>query len=185
MKRLLKTVGPFTLKLKRDRYRALVHSIIAQQISAKAAVTIWQRLDDLVGPAPFAPENLRHLELAQWQSIGITGQKAAYLNDLTQQTATGDVELSQLGRLDDESVIQQLIQIKGIGRWTAQMFLIFSLGRLDVLPTEDLAIKSAIRQQYELRKIPDARRIEKLAQPWRPYATVASWYLWQSLKLPI
>jgi DNA-3-methyladenine glycosylase II len=117
------------------------------------------------------------------RSVGLSPQKASYVTDLVKKVNDETVNLRQIGRLSDEQAIDQLIQVKGIGRWTAQMFLIFSLGRLDVFPHDDLGVRSAIRDNYGLADLPDKEMAIKIAEPWRPYATVASWYCWQSLDL--
>ena len=110
-------------------------------------------------------------------------QKASYVTDLVQKVNDGTVSLRQIGRLSDEQVVKQLTQVRGIGRWTAQMFLIFSLGRLDVFPHDDLGVRMAIRDRYGLADLPDEQAADAIAAPWRPYATVASWYCWRSLDL--
>lgn len=190
MKRLLKELGPFTAQPRTDRFATLVDSIVSQQISTSAARTIRQRLSDNVAAraarAKFSttgisPESLLLFQIDELREFGVSRQKATYLLDLAEKVQSEVVNLNNIGRMDDEQVIAQLIQVKGIGRWTAQMFLMFSLARLDVLPVDDLGIKNAIQKQYNLVEPPHAREIELLALPWRPYATVASWYLWRSL----
>jgi DNA-3-methyladenine glycosylase II len=186
MKLLLSAHGPFTAKAKSDRFGTLVNSIISQQISTAAASTIKQRLHDTVaerdGSKQISPDALRKFDHGSFRAIGISRQKATYLLDLAEKVAAGQVELHNMGRMPDEEIIKQLTQVKGIGRWTAQMFLIFSMARLDVLPVDDLGIKNAIQRNYDLDAQPDVATIEKIAQPWRPYATVACWYLWRSLE---
>ncbi len=120
-------------------------------------------------------------EVDDLRELGVSRQKAAYILDLADKVHSNELNLSTIGRLSDEDAIQQLVQVKGIGRWTAQMFLMFSLARLDILPVDDLGIKNSIQKHYALKALPDGQVIEKIAAPWRPYATVASWYLWQSL----
>ena len=181
---IIDTVGPCQLRRERNRLRALVRSIISQQISTSAARTIQQRLEALIAPREFTAENLAKLTPRRLRSAGLSPQKAGYVAELARQTAAGKLPLNQLGRLSDERVIQSLLKIKGIGRWTAQMFLISSLGRPDVLPYDDLGIRSAIRREFHLEQLPDKSTCEKIAQPWRPYTTVACWYLWRSLDLP-
>ncbi len=183
MRRLIRDVGPFTLRLQRDRFQTLVRSIISQQISTSAAASIRRRLEALVAPEPITPETLARLSLDELRSAGISPQKAGYLFDLTHKVSSGTVQLRRIGRLSDELVIEQLIQIKGIGRWTAQMFLIFSLGRPDVFPHDDLGIRSALRKLYALDELPNREQSHQIAAPWRPYASIASWYCWRSLEL--
>ncbi|MFK7766158.1 MAG: DNA-3-methyladenine glycosylase [Mariniblastus sp.] len=182
MKKLLKSVGPFTARTKRDRFGTLVNSIISQQISVAAARTIQSRLVDGMAPGKIEPDTLLKHDVESLREIGVSRQKAGYILDLANKVHDGDVQLSAIHRKNDEAVIEEMVQVKGIGRWTAQMFLMFSLGRLDVLPVDDLGIKHAIRDQYELDDVPTAQQIETIAANWRPYATIACWYLWRSLE---
>jgi DNA-3-methyladenine glycosylase II len=183
MKAIIDAVGPFTLGLERNRFRMLICSIISQQISGSAAASIFKRLRTLAGPRGMNAGRLGKFTLEELRSVGLSPQKASYVTDLVQKVNDGTVDLRQIGRLSDERVIDQLVQVKGIGRWTAQMFLIFSLGRLDVFPCDDLGVRSAIRDNYGLNDLPDKETAIEIAAPWRPYATVASWYCWQSLDL--
>jgi DNA-3-methyladenine glycosylase II len=180
MRRLVDVVGPFTLKVRRDRFRMLVRSIISQQISGKAARSIGKRLEDLVAPQKITPHTLAARTIAELRSAGISPQKAGYLHDLAAKVDSGAVRLARTGRMADEEVIDELVQVKGIGVWTAQMFLMFSLGRLDVFPHDDLGIRSALKNLYDLAELPDKEISHEIARPWRPYATIASWYLWRS-----
>jgi DNA-3-methyladenine glycosylase II len=181
MKDIIDAVGRFTLCLERDRFGMLVRSIISQQISGSAATSIWRRLRTLAGPGGLKAANLAQFSIAELRSVGLSPQKASYVTDLAQKVNDGTVDLRQIGRLPDERIVEHLVQVKGIGRWTAQMFLIFSLGRLDVFPHDDLGVRSAIRDRYGLADLPDKQTALAIAAPWRPYATVASWYCWRSL----
>jgi DNA-3-methyladenine glycosylase II len=187
MKRIVKSVGPFQAKTKRDRFGTLVNSIISQQISVAAARTIRGRLMDAAGDGKrnpkIAPENLLEFDVDSLRAIGVSRQKATYVLDLAGKVSSGAVELNDIHRKDDDAVIESLTQVKGVGIWTAQMFLMFSLGRLNVLPVDDLGLKNAIRKQYELDEVPGRIEMEDLAVNWRPFATIACWYLWQSLEL--
>jgi DNA-3-methyladenine glycosylase II len=183
MKAIIDAVGPFTLGLERNRFRMLVCSIISQQISGSAAASIIRRLRTLAGPGGLKAANLARFSIAELRSVGLSPQKASYVTDLVKKVNDGAVNLWQIGRLSDEQVIAQLIQVKGIGRWTAQMFLIFSLGRLDVFPHDDLGVRSAIRDNYGLADLPDKEAALKIAKPWRPFSSIASWYCRQSLDL--
>lgn len=180
---VIDAVGPFSLQLQRDRFRSLVRAIVAQQISVAAARTIMNRLVERLAPRPLNADHVAALDFAELRAAGLSTQKAGYLHDLAEKTRSGIVRLSAIGRLDDEGVIAQLTQVKGIGRWTAQMFLIFTLGRLDVFPEDDLGIRSAIRALYGLDELPDRTTSREIAAPWSPYASVASWYCWRSLEL--
>lgn len=180
---LIDNVGPCTLKLHRDRFDALVSSILSQQISTAAARTIRRRLEDRIGVP--RPETLLALTAEELRECGISGQKAKYLRDLAEHVSSGRLPLNRLGRLPDDEVIERLIAVKGIGRWTGQMFLMFSLGRPDVLPHDDLGIRAAMRRLYDLPDMPKCDQMDEIAAPWRPHATLACWYLWRSLELKV
>jgi DNA-3-methyladenine glycosylase II len=183
MRKLIDAVGPFTVRPSRNRFAILVQSIISQQISGAAARTIRSRLNSLLEPDGMTPGNLASLNESDLRSVGLSRQKAAYILDLSQKTLDDTVRLDKIGRLPDEGVIEMLTQVKGIGRWTAEMFLIFSLGRLDVLPVDDLGVRSAIKNLYGLKELPNKATCMEIAAPWRPYASIASWYCWRSLDL--
>lgn len=176
---LIEQVGPFTLKRERDRFRMLVRSIISQQISTAAARSIRLRLEALVG-GEISAESLAELPVESLRGAGLSPQKTSYLQDLCDRVRSGAVRLDRVSRLDDEGVIEHLVQVKGIGRWTAQMFLLFCLGRLDVFPHDDLGVRAALQRLYGLDGLPDKRTSHALAEPWRPYASIASWYCWRS-----
>lgn len=183
MRRLIGAVGPFQIRLDRDRFRSLVRSIISQQISGSAARAIHERLRLLVQPEKISAESLIRLSPAQFRSAGISPQKTGYLLDLANKVLGGRVKLKKLARVPDDEIIRELVQVKGIGVWTAQMFLIFSVGRMDVFPHDDLGIRVALRHLYRLRDMPDKAVSHRIAEPWRPFATMASWYCWRSLEL--
>lgn len=184
MRRLIDAVGPFTLRPERTRrFSILVRSIISQQVSTAAARTIRGRLEGVLDGRGLTAEGIAALSRPQLRSVGLSRQKASYLLDLAAKSLDGTVRLDRIGRLGDEAVIGTLTQVKGIGRWTAEMFLIFSLGRLDVLPVDDLGVRTAIRDLYGLEALPDKKTCLDIAGPWRPYATVGSWYCWRSLDL--
>jgi DNA-3-methyladenine glycosylase II len=164
-----------------DAYGALLRSIVGQQLSTKAARTIYGRMLELFdGHAP-SPLQLLAANPDHIRAAGLSRPKINYLRDLAQHVEDGELELERLDELPDEEVIEQLTAVKGIGEWSAHMFLMFHLGRPDVLPVGDQGIRNAIRTQYRLRKLPDAKRMEKIARPWRPYRTLACLYLWSSL----
>lgn len=176
---LIKRVGPFTLKLEPDRFALLVRSILSQQISTKAARSIRIKLEAATNGGGLTPQGLAPLSDAELRIVGLSGQKVGYLRDLIAHVETGRLDLQTLHRHPDETVIEHLTAVRGIGRWTAQMFLMFSLGRLDVFPHDDLGLRAAMRELYELPEPPDKRTAIALAEPWRPYATIASWYVWR------
>jgi DNA-3-methyladenine glycosylase II len=177
----IRKIGPYRLKLQRDRFGSLTRAIIAQQISTAAAKSIRAKLLDLAGSEGITPARLLQLSPEELRTAGVSPQKSRYLLDLAAKVHSGDVPLSRLGRFDDEQVIETLTLVKGIGRWTAEMFLIFSLGRLDVLPVDDLGIRAAMRRLYGLAELPDKETCHEIGSAWRPYASVASWYCWQTL----
>ena len=183
MRAIIDQVGPARLRSQRNRFAMLVRSIISQQISVGAARSIRNRLEALVAPDKVTPESLQRFTPRQLRSAGLSQQKTTYILDLATKVSQDEVVLRTIGRRSNEAVIEELTQVKGIGRWTAQMFLMFALGRLDVFPAADLGIRSAIRDQYGLHDLPDNQISHEIAEPWHPYATVASWYLWQSIDL--
>lgn len=183
MRRLIVQVGSCSLRLERDGFRMLVRSILSQQISVHAARSIRARVDALVEPDKITPESLSRLSAEELRGAGVSAQKCRYLLDLAQKVRDGEVRMRRFGRLSDESIISELVQIKGIGVWTAQMFLIFSLGRPDVLPVDDLGIRAALKNLYALPELPDKKTSAALGERWRPYASLASWYCWRSHEL--
>jgi DNA-3-methyladenine glycosylase II len=181
----IKRIGPCGLasRQRQDHLSALVGSIVSQQLSTKAAATIFGRVLMLFpeGEAISGP-GIAAVEDGALRGAGLSGQKVGYLRDLCAQIGDGRLILDELDELPDEVVIERLTKVKGFGRWTAQMFLMFRLHRPDVLPVDDLGIVNAVHRLYRLRKKPDAKRIAKIGEAWRPYRSVASWYLWQTLK---
>jgi DNA-3-methyladenine glycosylase II len=180
---VVRRVGPMTLKPHRDRFAVLVRSIISQQISTAAARSIRTRLEQHLAPAGLKPPAIAALSIEELRTIGLSRQKASYLHDLAEKCSDGTVKLNRLGRMTDEQVIEELTQVKGIGRWSAQMFLIFSLGRPDVFPHDDLGVRSAIRQMYQLAELPKKEACLEIGARWRPYASAGSWYCWRYLEL--
>lgn len=184
----IRAIGPCLLaeRQRSDHLTALVGAIVSQQLSTKAAATIFGRLVALFpdgaipGHAAIAALDDRTLRI-----VGLSSQKVGYLRDLCARLDDGRLNLDELETLEDELVVDLLTEIKGFGRWTAQMFLMFRLHRPDVLPVGDLGIANAVRRLYHLRKAPDAKRLTKIGEAWRPYRSAACWYLWQSLKLEV
>lgn len=181
MKKIIADVGRFNLKIERNRFWMLVRSIISQQISVGAARSIRNKFESVLGDGGKTPERILSLRSCQLRSAGLSPQKIKYITDLAQKADDGTIHLKNIGRKSDEEIIKELIQVKGIGRWTSQMFLMFSLGRLDVFPSDDLGIKNAIQSQYGLRKSPNEKMLNSISSAWRPFATVACWYCWRSL----
>jgi DNA-3-methyladenine glycosylase II len=164
-----------------DAYGALLRSIVGQQLSTKAARTIYGRMLELFDGHPPTPKQLLAADPERIRAAGLSRPKTGYLRDLAAHVEDGTLELERLDELSDEKIIEELTAVKGIGEWSAHMFLMFHLGRPDVLPVGDQGIRNAVKTQYRLRKLPDAKRLEKIAKPWRPYRTLACLYLWSSL----
>ena len=180
---LIDRAGPCTMQPRPDHFSILVRSIIGQQISSKAAASIDAKLRELAG-STHEPAALLKLGEEPLRSVGLSGVKARYVLNLSEAVTSGKVPLDQIETLDDDAIIKHLTSIKGVGVWTAEMFLMFALARPDVLPIADLAIRTAIRNHCKLDAMPKPKECVPLAEPWRPYRSVASWYLWASLKLP-
>jgi 3-methyladenine DNA glycosylase/8-oxoguanine DNA glycosylase len=180
--RLIDEVGPCRWRVDRrgGAFAALVESIVYQQITGKAAASIHRRLCALVRRRHPRAEDILAARGPGLRKAGLSRQKIAYLRDLARRAANG-LALRGLARKEDEAVIEALVAVKGIGRWTAEMFLIFRLGRADVLPVHDYGIRKAMRDAYGLKELPDPERMRRIAEGWRPYRTVACWYLWRSL----
>jgi len=184
MARLVAAVGTAPMGVHRggSAFAYLARAILAQQISVAAARSIANRLTVRFG-WPWRPEHLLAATAAELRALGLSRQKAAYLRDLAERTRDG-LPLGRLSRLSDERVIESLMVVKGIGRWTAEMYLMFRLGRPDVLPVDDLGIRAAMRRAYRMRSMPKKEKMRRIAETWRPFRTVACWYLWRSLELP-
>jgi DNA-3-methyladenine glycosylase II len=181
----IKTIGPCGLadRQRKDHLTALVGAIIGQQLSTKAAATIFGRFVALFPESAITnAAAIDTLGDAVLRGVGLSRQKTSYLRDLCARIGDGRLQLDELDLLTDEEVIERLTRVKGFGRWTAEMFLMFRLHRPDVLPIGDLGIVNAVQRLYRLRKRPDAKRLVKIGEAWRPYRSVACWYLWQTLR---
>jgi DNA-3-methyladenine glycosylase II len=182
LRAIIARVGPYRIEYGLPEFHSLAEAIVYQQLHGKAALTIFKRFAALTGD-PVTAEGILKLTEQQMRSAGLSKQKSSYLRDMGERAARGELDFSKLHELSDEEVIKQLTQIKGVGTWTAQMFLMFSLRRPDVLPTGDLGVQTAIKTHYKKRKLPKPSAMEKLARAWEPYRSVACWYLWRSLDL--
>jgi DNA-3-methyladenine glycosylase II len=180
LRKLIAAIGPCTLKAHPDGFATLVSSIISQQISTRAAETIRSRLEQALGAGGLAAGPLLDLPDESLRGAGLSAGKARSLRDLAAKVQSGEVPLDRLPEMTDEEVIAALLPVRGIGRWTAQMFLIFSLGRLDVLPVDDFGFRAGVQQQYGLSELPGRARLAEMGEAWRPYRTVATWYFWRS-----
>jgi DNA-3-methyladenine glycosylase II len=204
LRKIIARIGPFRMQYGLPEFHSLAEAIVYQQLNGKAAVTIFNRFAALAGD-PLTPEGILKLSDEQLRSVGLSKQKSSYLKDLAAKTASGQLDFSRLADLPDEEVIEHLTRVRGIGVWTAQMFLMFSLGRKNVLPTGDFGVRMAMFKHYlDVRrakaskkpaarktgrkrkiKLPTPEQMEKIAECWKPYRSVACWYLWKSLDTKI
>ncbi|GCE19511.1 DNA-3-methyladenine glycosylase family protein [Dictyobacter kobayashii] len=178
MKGVIERVGPCTLQPDPDIFNALVDAIISQQISVKAADAIMARVCAAMPDGKVTPENLLPFDFDQLRMLGLSTPKARYILNLVEHVTSGQLQLEQLFELDDEEIIRQLTAVKGIGRWTAEMCLIFVLMRPDVLPVDDLGFLEGIRFAYQLEERPTKQEATERGELWRPYRTFATWYMW-------
>ncbi|MFL5842595.1 MAG: DNA-3-methyladenine glycosylase family protein [Thermoleophilaceae bacterium] len=183
---LIDRIGPLNRAARRrgrppDAYGTLVRSITGQQLSTKAAATIYGRLTDLYGGHAPTPEQIIATDPDQLRAVGLSGAKAAYLRDLAEHIVDGELPIDRLAEMPDDEVFAALIAVKGLGRWTVDMFLMFHLGRPDVLPVGDLGLRRAMQVNYGLGELPKPAQMEQIAEAWRPHRTLGSLYLWESL----
>lgn len=164
-----------------DAYGALLRAIVGQQLSTKAARTIYLRVLDLFGGTTPTPEQLLEASEEGLRGCGLSGRKTEYVRDLARHVLSGELELDRLERLEDEQVIEEIVAVRGLGRWTAEMFLLFHLQRPDVLSGGDLGIRKAIQVEYGLEEMPTPTQVIEIGEPWRPHRSLASLYLWESL----
>ncbi len=178
---LIKKHGAPDFQRRGKPFQSLVRAIIGQQVSGAAARTIYARFLSLFTKAHFpTPQAVRNMPLGKMRAAGLSGQKASYIKDLAEKFSDGTVKHHMLHNMPSADIVEHLTQVKGIGVWTVQMFLIFTLSRPDVLPTGDLGIRKGFQVLYKLKKLPEHAQMEKLAGPWRAHASVASWYLWRA-----
>ena len=180
LRRLIEKTGPIKQDLHKNYFGTLTRSIISQQISDAAANSILRRLKHIYGGKMPTPTEYLRTDKRRLRAAGLSPQKTAYIKDLSEKIESGAVELRRFYELPDEDVIRELDKVKGIGRWTAEMFLMFSLGRTDVLPVDDLGFRKAVQRVYHLKELPGKEKIEALADKWRPYRSIATIYLWNS-----
>ena len=180
--KIIKDVGVYQVKITKNRYQSLIEAIITQQLSGSAANSITRKFRKLYNSKFPKPIDVIETSDSHLRKTGLSRMKIMYIKELSKKIESKELNMRTISRLNDEQIIAKLTEIKGIGRWTAEMFLIFSLGRLDVLPVGDLGLRKGVQLMFSLKELPDAQQIEKLAQRWRPYRTIATWYLWKSLK---
>lgn len=177
---IIRKVGKYEIALVKNPYRSLIDAIITQQLSGAAADSISKKFQKLYQRYP-RPADVISTPDSKLRSAGLSKMKVAYIKDLSEKIQSKELRISSLKDKSDEEVILHLTQVRGIGRWTAEMFLIFSLGRLDVLPVGDLGLRKGIQRLYSMPELPEKDEIEQIAEKWRPYRTVATWYIWKSL----
>ncbi|HLH06976.1 MAG TPA: DNA-3-methyladenine glycosylase [Terriglobales bacterium] len=198
MAAIIEQVGPLRMDRRPATYEAMARAIVFQQLAGAAAKTIFQRLQaacekavggentprSLYGGFAVTPESVLSLSEEQMRACGLSRQKISYIRDLAEKALSREVDFERMPNMSDDDVIEHLTRVKGVGTWSAQMFLMFALGRPDVMPTADLGLNNAIRKLYRKRKTPKPKDILKLAEKWRPYRTAACWYLWRSVDVP-
>jgi DNA-3-methyladenine glycosylase II len=180
---IIERVGPYRLQLREPTFETLVRSIVYQQVSGKAAASILARVLQAVGPR-FTANAVLRLTPEELRACGLSTQKTAYIRDLAEKVALRQVNFRKLALLSDDEVIERLTRVKGIGVWTVQMFLMFALERPNVFPHGDLGVRNAIHRAYNLPEAPKPADLLRISEPWHPYCSVATWYLWRSLDGP-
>jgi DNA-3-methyladenine glycosylase II len=180
---IIERAGAYKIHYREPDFETLVRSITNQQLNGTAAATIFARLQAAAKADPLTPESILRLSPARMRSLGLSGQKMKYIRELARMTRGGEVNFDQCAALADDAVVEHLTRVKGVGVWTVHMFLMFALRRHDVLPTGDLGIRMAMKKAYGLENLPKPVEMEKIAAPWRPYSSVACWYLWRSLEV--
>jgi len=180
--KIIQQVGKYNVKITRNRYRSLVEAIVAQQLSGSAAESILKRFRKLYKLNFPRPIEVIQTSDKKLRKVGLSKMKVIYIKELSKKIESRHLNMRNFSSIEDEQIIEHLTNVKGIGRWTAEMFLIFSMGRLDVLPVGDLGLKKGIQLMYSLNELPTEEQIIRIAESWRPYRTVATWYIWKSLK---
>jgi DNA-3-methyladenine glycosylase II len=179
---IIERVGPCRMEFGPPEFHSLAEAIVYQQLNGKAAVTIFKRFTALTGD-PVTPKGILKLTDAQLRSVGLSKQKSSYLKDMAERAARGELDFSRLPDMTDDEVIKHLTQVKGVGVWTAHMFLMFTLRRPNILPTGDYGVQMAMKKHYKKRKLPKPEQMMKIAKAWEPYRSVACWYMWRSLAI--
>ncbi len=180
--KIIMQVGDYNVKITKNRYQALVEAIISQQLSGSAANSIIKKFRKLYKSKFPKPRDVIKTSDSKLRTTGLSKMKIVYIKELSKKIESKELNMRKISTQSDEQVIEVLTDVKGIGRWTAEMFLIFSLGRLDILPVGDLGLKKGIQSMYSLKDLPEKEQIEQLTESWKPYRTVATWYLWKSLQ---
>lgn len=181
LEKIIKIVGEYSIKIRNDPFQSLVESIIYQQLAGRAANAIYNRFINYYDNYQVTPTGILNSSIDNLKKVGLSNRKIEYIKDLASRVYDGRINLEELSKMNDEEIINKLINVKGIGRWTSEMFLIFSLGRPDVLPVTDLGVRKAMMKVYSLSELPKPHTMIEIAEPWRPYRSIATWYLWKSL----
>jgi DNA-3-methyladenine glycosylase II len=184
---IIERVGPYAMQYREPAFQTLVRSIVYQQLSGKAALTILNRLLAAARPkdgndAPLTPQAILKLRPQKMRTLGLSQQKVTYIRELARMTRDGEIHFERLAELEDAEVVAHLTRVKGVGVWTVHMFLMFALRRPDVLPVGDLGVRMAMKKAYGFAELPKPAEMEKIAAAWKPWCSVASWYLWRSLE---
>ena len=179
--RIIERIGDYQIKKRNNHFAVLIESIISQQLASAAAEAIFARFKKLYPKFPTVTQIL-NTKNANLRSAGLSGMKIEYLKDLSQKIEDGKLKMRSLSKMTDDEIIEHLTQVKGIGQWTAEMFLIFSLGRLDVLPIGDLGLRKGVQMAFSMSELPKPKEVEKIGMRWKPYRSIATWYLWKSLQ---
>jgi DNA-3-methyladenine glycosylase II len=179
---IIDRVGPYRIEYRDPVFQTLVRSIVYQQLSGRVANVIFSRLTEAIPEDPITPDGVLRLTPRRMRAAGLSKQKIEYIRDLARRTRSGEVDFAHCHGLTDEDIIERFTAVKGIGVWTVHMFLIFALKRPDVLPVGDLGVRAAMQRAYELPELPKPTEMQRIAESWQPYRSVASWYLWRSLE---
>jgi len=182
LRAIIERVGPCRIEYDEPTFHSVAQAIIYQQLNGRAAETIFDRFTKAAGD-PVTPEGILKMSAEQMRAVGLSKQKSSYLRDLAEKTQAGLLEFDRMPQMADAEVIEHLIRVKGVGVWTAHMFLIFTLRRADILPVGDYGVQAAIKKAYRKRKLPKPKDMEKIAKAWSPYRSIACWYLWRSLDI--
>jgi DNA-3-methyladenine glycosylase II len=178
---IIARVGPYAIQYREATFETLVRSIVYQQLSGRVASVIFKRLHEAAGEEKLTPEAIMKMRPERMRRLGLSGRKTLYIRELAKHARRGTVSFERLHAMDDAAVIEHLTRVKGVGVWTAQMFLMFALRRPDVLPVTDLGVRAAMKKAYRLDELPKPAEMERIAAGWKPHTSVACWYLWRSL----
>ncbi|NIU00872.1 MAG: DNA-3-methyladenine glycosylase 2 family protein [Nitrosopumilaceae archaeon] len=182
MAKIIEKIGDYKIRITRNKFECLVEAIITQQLSGAAAKSISSQFRNIYNSRFPKPSDVAGTSVTKLKKAGLSSMKIRYIKNLSRSIVRGEIDLNKISKLSDEEIIAELTKLKGIGKWTVEMFLIFSLGRIDVLPVDDLGLQKGIAKLYNMSNLPKKRDIEIIAEKWKPYRTIATWYLWKSLQ---